>query len=180
MAVPHIQRLIPKGRGSEKRLYTMNRLSYCPAAFIVVSEGLRSTLVRHGLDFPGGACPQSPLERYALIRAQKLRALHGRTRQNTPCTNGRLQARAYLGIVWVISNQAYPRTGREDTWSPAYSVCVHRRTKSVQCSDKTLLWVLYFPSSPFVCTLPSAAIYFVTKYPFRNCASNAKSCPGTH
>ena len=28
------------------------------------------------------------------------------------------------------------RTRREDTWSPAYSICVHRRTYSVQCSDK--------------------------------------------
>ena len=49
----------------------------------------------------------------------------------------RLQAhgQAHLGIARVILNHI-TKTGREDTWSPAYNICVHRRTYSVQCSDK--------------------------------------------
>ena len=48
------------------------------------------------------------------------------------------------------------RTGREDTWSPAYNICVHRRTYSVQCSDK-----IRVPQLDIKCGV-------------------AKSCPGTH
>ena len=123
----------------------------------MVSEGLRSTLVRHSLNFPGGACPQNTMH-YTCTETARAAWLHQK-KKNTPCMHRHLQARAYLGIAWVISNQVYSRTGHKDTWSPAYSICMHRRTKSVQCSDKTLLWVLYFSSSPFVCTLPSAAIF---------------------
>ena len=68
-----------------------------------------------------------------------------------------LQARAYLGIARVISNHAHiTRTGRKDTWSPAYSICVHRHTYSVQCSDKICFLQLHMK-----CGI-------------------AKSCPGTH
>ena len=68
VAVPHIQRLIPKGRGSEKQPYdeSPELLSSCHkfCVFIVVSDGLRSTLIWS--KFSGGECPQTPLQCYAL------------------------------------------------------------------------------------------------------------------
>ena len=48
------------------------------------------------------------------------------------------------------------RTGRKDMWSPAYSLCMHRCTHSLQCSDK-----MRFPQLRIKCGI-------------------AKSCPGTH
>ena len=48
------------------------------------------------------------------------------------------------GLFWIMHTHI-TRTRRKDTWSPAYNICVHWRTYSVQCSDK---------------------------YAFRNCTSN--------
>ena len=66
------------------------------------------------------------------------------------------------GHIWALSGlfrimrTHNTRTRREETWSPAYSICVHRRTYSVQCSDK-----IRFPQLHMKCGI-------------------AKSCPGTH
>ena len=61
-----------------------------------------------------------------------------------------------LPELFQIIGTNITRTGREDTWSPAYSICMHRRTYSVQCSDK-----IRFPQLRIKCGV-------------------AKSCPGTH
>ena len=68
VAVPHIQRLIPNGRGSEKQPYDewLELLSsyHKFMFFFMVSDSLRSTLIWSKLkNFP---CSQTPLERYAL------------------------------------------------------------------------------------------------------------------
>ena len=69
------------------------------------------------------------------------------------CRPGHTQA---LAGLFRTMRTHITRTGREDTWSPAYSICMHRRTYSVQCSDK-------------ICFLQ-----------LRIKCSVAKSCPGTH
>ena len=66
-----------------------------------------------------------------------------------------LQAQAYLGIAWVMRTHI-TRTGHKETWSQAYSICMHRRRYSIQCSDK-----IRFPQLWIKCGV-------------------AKSCPGTH
>ena len=43
--------------------------------------------------------------------------------------------RALPGLFQIMRTHI-ARTGRKDMWSPAYSICVHRCTYSVQCSDK--------------------------------------------
>ena len=69
----------------------MNRLAellssyhkFC--VFTVISDGLRSTLIWSKFqNFPGGACPQTPLQRYALY-AQKNVALNAMTFNATKC-----------------------------------------------------------------------------------------------
>ena len=70
-----------------------------------------------------------------------------------------LQAQAYLGIVQVISNHAYSYHEdrmHEDTYIAYACLCMHRRTSSVQCSDK-----VRFPQLRIKCGI-------------------AKSYPGTH
>ena len=62
---------------------------------------------------------------------------------------------ALPGLFWIMRTHIM-RTGRKDTWSPAYSIWVHRRTYSIQCSDK-----IHFPQLRIKCSV-------------------AKSCPGTH
>ena len=60
------------------------------------------------------------------------------------CTAGDERPRAWgsqcIGAcrpgLFQIMRTHIMRTGCEDTWSPAYSICVHRRTYGVQCSDK--------------------------------------------
>ena len=42
---------------------------------------------------------------------------------------------ALPGLFWIMCTHI-TRTRCEDVWSPAYSICVHRRMYSVQCSDK--------------------------------------------
>ena len=69
--------------------------------------------------------------------------------------NRRLQARA-LPESFRIMHTHITRTGRKDTWSPAYSICMQRCTYSVQCSD-----MIHFPQLCIKCSVP-------------------KSCPGTH
>ena len=44
-------------------------------------------------------------------------------------------ARALSRLFWIMRTHI-TRTGRKDTWSPSYSISVHRRMYSVQCSDK--------------------------------------------
>ena len=73
VAVPHIQRLILKGRGSEKRPHESLELhsrhhKFC--VVMVVSDGLRSTL--RWSKFSEGACPQTPLEHCPFYTARKL------------------------------------------------------------------------------------------------------------
>ena len=64
-------------------------------------------------------------------------------------------SRALPRLFWIIHTHI-TRTRRKDTWSPAYSICVHRLTHSIQCSDK-----IRFPQLCIKCSV-------------------AKSCPGTH
>ena len=56
---------------------------------------------------------------------------------STICIHRGLQARAYPGIPRVILNHAYSYH-EDQTWKHLYCICVpkHRRTYSVQCSDK--------------------------------------------
>ena len=63
--------------------------------------------------------------------------------------------RALPGLFRIMRTHIM-RTGHEDTWSPAYSVWVHRHMYSIQCSDK-----ICFPQLCIKCDV-------------------AKSCPGTH
>ena len=61
--------LIPKGRGSETRPYDESPKSSCHKFCVVmmVSNGFRSTLMWPKFkNFPGGAFPQTPLQRFAL------------------------------------------------------------------------------------------------------------------
>ena len=69
------------------------------------------------------------------------------------CSPGHTRA---LPGLFRIMHTHNTRTGCEDTWSPAYIICVHRCKYSLQCSDKIRL-----PQSCFKCGI-------------------AKSCPGTH
>ena len=90
VAVPHIQRLIQKGRGSEKRPYgeSPELQSSCHkfCVVMVVSNGLRSTLIWSKFEkFPGGACPQTPLERCALY-VQKKKIARAAWQHNPPPT----------------------------------------------------------------------------------------------
>ena len=66
-----------------------------------------------------------------------------------------IATRALPGLFWIMRIHI-TRTGCEDTFSPAYSICVHRCTYGVQCSDK-----IHFPQLCIKCGI-------------------AKSCPGTH
>ena len=74
VAVPHIQRLIPRKEGAPRNDHTMNGLSYCPATikscvFIMVSDGLRSTLTWSKFnmlpDPPGTLCTTYAHRNYA-------------------------------------------------------------------------------------------------------------------
>ena len=49
------------------------------------------------------------------------------------CRPGHTQA---LPRLLQIRRTHITRTRREDTWSSAYSICMHRRMYSVQCRDK--------------------------------------------
>ena len=75
-------------------------------------------------------------------------------KQWIPCTRPLFPPPTWPGYEAMHTH--ITRTGREDMWSPAYSICVHRRTYSVQCSDK-----ICFPQLCIKCGL-------------------AKSCPGIH
>ena len=90
VAVSHIQRLIPKGkgqRGSEKRPYdeSPELQSSCQpfCVVMVVSDGLRSTLIwSKPKSFQGEHAPRPSRTLCVLVRKEKFRALrapHGRT-----------------------------------------------------------------------------------------------------
>ena len=69
VAVPHIQRLIPRKEGAPRNDYTMNGLSYCPAT-INFACLLWSPTASEALSY----APRPPWNAMHYIRAQKLRA----------------------------------------------------------------------------------------------------------
>ena len=81
VAVSHIQRLIPKGRGSEKWPYdeSPKLQSSCHklCMVMVVSDGLRSTLIWSKFKkFSWGSMPPDPLQRCALYVHAHIKKLH--------------------------------------------------------------------------------------------------------
>ena len=60
--------------------------------------------------------------------------------------------RALPGLFRIMHTHIM-RTGRKDMWSPAYSICVNRRTYSVQCSDK-----ISFPQLHIKCDVAKSCL----------------------
>ena len=107
---------------------------------MVVSDGLRSTLIWSKFkNFPGGACPQTPLQRCALyVRKIKIRALlapHGHTK-NTLCVPLLLQP-LDPPLLYTALQLLYKQSPRID-----------RIVRNLQFSDAIFVSLLYCEAIP--------------------------------